>query len=197
MVTFLARIAVLASMTLVLSACVVGQKIPLDTTPQVSGEAVTGFPVSVRVEDRREAVLSGKQEPFRIGQYRSGLGIPWSVTTDGEIPLADQVRVDLEEELAWQGFGLAPGGSQLEVLIKEWDFTGYQNGRFWYSLMINISGPDAGLRMSKELANEVEIKGTLMLGARGGFERDMPGIYSGIIASIASKDPEVLQALKP
>lgn len=156
----------------------------------------SGFLVSVRVEDHREAVLSGKQDPSRIGQYRAGLGVPWSVTTDGEIPLADQVRVDLEEELAWQGFGLAPGGSQLEVLIKEWDFTGYQNGRFWYSLMINITGPDAGLRMSKQLANEVEIKGTLMLGARGGFERDMPGIYSGIIASIASKDPEVLQALK-
>ncbi len=196
MLTQLARIAVPVSLTLFLSACVVGQKIPLDTTPQVTGNVGTGIQISVRVEDRREAVLSGKKDPFRIGQYRAGLGIPWPVTTKGKVPLADQIQDDLEEELVWQGFGLAPGGNQLEVLIKEWDFTGYQNGRFWYSLMINITGPDAGLRMSRQLANEVEIKGTLMLGARGGFERDMPGIYSGIIASIASKDPEVLQALK-
>jgi hypothetical protein len=192
----LARISVLASVTLLLSACVVGQKIPLDTTPQVTGNVGTGILVSVLVEDRREAVLSGKQDPFRIGQYRAGLGVPWPVTTEGKIPLADQVQADLEEELAWQGFGLAPGGSQLEVLIKEWDFTGYQNGRFWYSLMINVTGPGADLRISKQLADEVEIKGTFMLGARGGFERDMPGIYSGIIASIASEDPEVLNALK-
>ena len=151
MLTFSARIVVLAITALLLSACVVGQKIPLDAAPQVTGDGGSGYPVSVRVEDHREAVLSGKQDPSRIGQYRAALGVPWSVTTEGEIPLANQVRADLEEELAWQGFELAPGGSQLEVLLKQWDFTGFQNGRFWYSLLVNITGPGADLRLSRQI----------------------------------------------
>jgi hypothetical protein len=150
----------------------------------------------VTVEDHREDIVSGKHDPWRIGQYRAAAGIPWAVTTEGKRPLAEQIRSDLEEELVSLGFELGSGGGLLDVVIAAWDFTGYQNGRFWYKLTVSVTDALGNVRESKELIGETEIRGTLLLGARGGFERDMPGIYAGIISSIARDDPAVLDALK-
>jgi hypothetical protein len=187
---------VLAGAALMLSGCVVGQKISLDSTPQATSDVGVGFRVIVTAEDQREDVLSGKQDPWRIGQYRAGAGIPWAVTTEGKRPLADQIRADLEEELISLGFELDTGGGHLDVQIISWDFTGYQNGRFWYRLDVSVTGPTGDIRFSKRLVGEKEIKGTLLLGARGGFERDMPGIYTGIIESMVRNNSEALDGLR-
>jgi hypothetical protein len=179
-----------------LSGCVVGQKIRLDSTPQTTGTVGSGHHVSVTVEDQREAVLSGEHKPWRIGQYRAALGVPWPVNTEGNRPLADQIKADLEEDLASLGFVLGPGGSQLEVLITQWEFTGYQNGSFTYSLLVNVLGAGGGMLRSDRLVRVIEIKGTLVMGARGGFERDMPRIYTEVIGSMARNNPAVLGALR-
>ena len=147
------------------------------------------------VEDHRPAVTSGKEKPWYVGRYRAGLGNPWDVTTEGKVPLAEQIQADLAEELESLGFNPRPGGQQLYVKIREWDFTGYQNGRFWYELEVNVLNSAGQVVASSRLDDEMEIRGTLMLGARGGFERDMPGIYAGIIASMVRDNPAIREAL--
>ena len=196
MSTLWSRTVVLTLACFALSGCVVGQQIRLDSTPQTTGIVGSGHRVAVTVEDQRETVLSGEHKPWRIGQYRAALGVPWAVNTEGKRPLADQIRTDLEEDLASLDFELGPGGSQLEVLITQWDFTGYQNGRFTYSLQVNALAPGGEMRHSDRLVREIEIQGTLVMGARGGFERDMPGIYAEIISSIARGNPDILGALR-
>lgn len=164
--------------------------------PQTTGTVGTGHRVSVVVEDQREAVLSGKHKPWRIGQYRAALGVPWPVNTEGNRPLAEQIKADLEEDLVSLDFELGPGGGQLDVLITQREFTGYQNGQFTYSLMVKALGPGGEVLHSERLVREIEIKGTLLMGARGGFERNMPGIYAEVIGSIARNNPGILNILR-
>ncbi len=178
-----------------LSACVVGQHLSLDNSPREFGTVGTG-PVSIEVSDQRAAVISGEEKPWTIGQYRAGLGNPWKVSTEGKVPLAEQLAVDLAEELTALGFAPGTEGPVLQVRIEQWDFTGYQNGRFWHALKVNVTDASGKVLATSDLGEEIEIKGTFSLGARGGFERDMPGIYANIINSIVRDNPPVLSALR-
>jgi hypothetical protein len=119
-----------------------------------------------------------------VGKYRAGLGNPWDVTTEGKVPLAQQLTTDLEEELMSLGFAAGGDGMTLQVVIREWDFTGYQNGRFWYRLEVAALDASGLARASASLGEEIEVRGTLLLGARGGFERDMPVIYDRIVTAL-------------
>lgn len=189
------RLATLVAACSLLSACVVGQQLRLDSTPQQEDDLGQGRTVVVAVEDQRPEVVSGEEKPWYIGKYRAALGNPWDVTTEGKVPLADQLAADLVEELASMGFASGPGGRQLSVLINEWNFTGYQNGRFWYALEVSALDASGEPVATSSLGDEMEIKGTFTLGARGGFERDMPGIYAGIIAAVVRDNPEIREAL--
>jgi len=194
-VKMISRLATAVGACLMLSACVVGQQLRLDSTPQLENDLGQGKSVAVRVDDERPEVVSGKEKPWYIGKYRAALGNPWDVTTEGKVPLADQLAADLAEELASMGFEPGPGGRQLHVRIIEWNFTGYQNGRFWYDLEVSALDASGETMATSRLGDELEIKGTFTLGARGGFERDMPGIYAGIIASMVRDHPEIREAL--
>lgn len=189
------RLATLVASCLLLSACVVGQQLRLDSTPLQESDFGQGQAVAVAVEDQRPEVVSGKERPWYVGKYRAALGNAWDVSTKDKVPLADQLAADLAEELAAMGFATGPGGRQLFVRIEQWNFTGYQNGRFWYALEISALDAAGETMATSRLDDEVEIKGTFSLGARGGFERDMPGIYAGIVASVVRDNPAIRAAL--
>lgn len=195
MLTTVVRALSLLALIASLSGCVVGQQLRLDAVPEAQHDAGPATPVLLQVEDQRELVTSGKKKPWYVGQYRAGLGNPWSVSTDGKVALAEQLEQDLAEELASLGFVPGQDGNQLQVTIREWDFTGYQNGRFWYELDIVVRDGSQKALARHALKDEIPIRGTFMLGARGGFERDMPGIYDGIVRSIVRANPDILQAL--
>jgi hypothetical protein len=195
MVDSLFRISVILLFSSMLSACVVGQHIPLESTPQGTEVIGKGEVVTIEVHDQRESVTSGQKQPWSIGQYRAALGVPWEVTTEGNVPLAQQLNINLGQELISLGFTLGATGKKLQILIDEWDFTGYQNGRFWYELVVNILDSKGTLITTYSLGEEIPVKGTLVLGARGGFERDMPKIYDNIIASIVRNNPQAQDSL--
>ena len=195
MMPLVSRFLMVSCCAALLSGCVVGQHLRLDSIPPDATSVGAGSQVVVTVEDRREAVISGKEHPWYIGKYRAGLGNPWDVTTEGKVPLAQQLEKDLEEELLSLGFAAGLAGKTLQVVISEWDFTGYQNGRFWYRLEVAALDASGQVSASASLKDEVEIRGTFMLGARGGFERDMPDIYAGIVRSIVRDNPPILTTL--
>jgi hypothetical protein len=78
----------------------------------------------------------------------------------------------------------------------EWNFDGYQNGRFWYEISVEVRDPQGKVLATSKLADEHIIRGTVMSGAKGGFEREMPGHYEEIIDSLIRSNPEILNALK-
>jgi hypothetical protein len=185
-------------LALMLSGCVVGQHLDLEyaAAPQASMQEKNI--VSVTVVDERPYVKNGDKNPWYIGQYRSGFGIPWDVSTDDKVPLADQFQEDLEKELKGLGFDMdgTPGNPGLHVIIKDWNFSTYKDGTFMYELFVTVRARDGTLIASRQLKSRHDISGTFWGGAKAGFEQKMPRIYSTIIQSVVRKNHEVLSALR-
>jgi len=198
-----AWLAVLAAV--VASGCVAGQS--LETAyeapapgPAPAATAAGAGSVLIAVTDDRAFVKSGEKPPSYLGKYRAGFGNPWDVKTENEQPLADLLARDLAIDVAALGFRVAsaaPADRKLTVSIRDWNFDGYQNGRLWYDLGVAVADAAGAELATGQVRDEKEIKGTFMMGARGGFERDMPKIYQEVIRSAVRDNPEILAALAP
>jgi hypothetical protein len=119
--------------------CVVGQQIPFQVqTPRLYARG--GASVSLAVQDQRDEVRSGERTPDFCGFMRSGLGIPYQVTTASNAPLASDFADIVARGLRLNGFrvllvvappnqpeaatlqALASGAADLSLLIRisEW-----------------------------------------------------------------------------
>lgn len=78
----------------------------------------------------------------------------------------------------------------------DWNFDGYQDGRFWYELEVQVTDADGTVMTSNILKKATLIEGTFWAGAKGGFEKQMPGIYASVIRSIVDNNKDVLAALR-
>lgn len=185
-------------LALVLSGCVVGQHLDMDYAAAPQAPAQEKNVVTVTAVDDRPYVKNGDKDPWYIGHYRAGFGIPWDVTTEHKVPLAEKLKVDTEKELVGLGFNLdgTSGNRRLQVQIKEWNFDAYQNGTFLYDLLVIVTAEDGTLLVSSRLKSRHDISGTFWGGAKAGFEHEMPRIYATIIQSVVSKNPKVLSALR-
>jgi len=190
------RLLIIFAFPLILGGCVVGQDISMDYSGRTVAvdEANT---VRVAVADERPFIKNGDKDPWYIGKYRAGFGNPWDVTTENDVPLAEVVADDLADALREEGFATVTSAESrvLDVKIDDWNFDGYQNGRFWYDLDVTVYTGDGRTVANERFADEIVIKGTLLSGAKGGFERDMPGIYREIVAAVVT-DNEILSALR-
>ena len=183
------------------SGCVVGQSLPVAYVPPATDShsvAPSAQRVSalVSVTDDRQLVTSGKEPPYYLGKYRAAIGTPWDVTTENKEPLADLVERDLMADIEALGHRVVtspPADRTVVVSIRDWNFTGYQNGRLWYDLLVTVSDPMGSPIASSNVQAEEIIKGTLIKGARGGFEREMPDVYQRIIWKLV-RDNEVVTA---
>ncbi|MBK6509538.1 MAG: hypothetical protein IPG06_08735 [Haliea sp.] len=83
-----------------LVGCVVGQSVSM-SSDLAHEKAAFGFSITTLVvADNRPYVLSGNKEPYYIGKYRTRVGIPFDVSTDGNIALSELIRSDLDKRLA-------------------------------------------------------------------------------------------------
>lgn len=187
----------------VASGCVVGQSLPVAYTPSATDAPSTApsaqrAVVSVSVTDDRPFVKSGKEPPYYLGKYRAAIGTPWDVTTENKEPLASLIERDLKADIAALGHLVtesAPADRSVVVSIHDWNFTGYQNGRLWYEILVSVLGPTGSPIALSTIQDEEVIKGTLLMGARGGFERDMPDLYQRIIRKLVRENEVVSSAL--
>jgi hypothetical protein len=190
-------LSVLVASATILGGCVVGQSLPAGYEAGPAA-ATTGTSVAVAVHDERPYVKGGDKPPYFIGKYRGGFGNPWDVTTEGKQPLADLLQRDLAKDVQALGYAVvAPAGAArtLDVAIRDWNFDGMMNGKFWYVLDVRVL--DAGgqqLAQSKVEHTEF-IEGSIWTGAKAGFEAKMPELYAGAIRKIARENPDVSAAL--
>lgn len=194
----LLKLLSLALSPLVLAGCVAGQS--LQTTYQAPEAEVqaTGPSVALKVTEDRPYVTSGDKPPYFIGKYRAGFGNPWDVSTENNEPLVDILRRDLAIELAALGHPVkddVPADRQLIVSIRDWNFDGYQNGKFWYELAVSVQSGTGEVLASSIVKDNIGITGSLWTGAKGGFERDMPKIYPEVIRKTIRGNPEISGAL--
>lgn len=195
----LTRLLSVLAIPVLLAGCVAGQSLQADYEAPAAAVAADGPSVLLTVTDDRPYVKDGDKAPYYIGKYRAGFGNPWDVTTDNNEPLADILRRDLGEELTALGHPLkdtAPADREMAVSIRDWNFDGYQNGEFWYDLLVTVRAADGAVLVNSVVKDKVGITGTLWEGAKGGFERDMPKLYPQVIRKLVRENAEVSAALK-
>jgi len=185
------------SLSLLMSGCVVMQKVDVDYKPVAQENATEYKSVNLNVGDERSFVVTGSKDPSFIGLYRSGLGIPYDVNTEDNKPLAKVVEKSLMQELSALGF-VKNGVDKktLRVTINKWRFEGYQNTDFEYDINIKVLDAFGKEIAESTLKNRFMIEGTFLLGARGGVERDMPTIYKGIMQKIIKENDAIRLALQ-
>ena len=194
-----ARFMTLALAPMVLAGCVAGQSLGTDYEAGPAVAPVEGTSVVLQVTEDRPYVKSGDKAPYYIGRYRAGFGNPWDVTTKDNVPLVDVLRGDIVEELVALGHPVkdaAPADRQVAVSIRDWNFDGYQNGEFWYDLLVTVRAADGAVLVNSVVKDKVGITGTLWEGAKGGFERDMPKLYAQAIRKLFRDNAEVSAALQ-
>ena len=186
------RTALAFAIALMLGGCVVGQSIEMvpASSPQASSAIDSQ---NIQVKDERTYVVSGDKAPYYIGKYRAGLGIPYDVTTDGNVPLSELIKSALTERLRTSGYE----GSkvQIAVSIRDWNFDAYQNGKFTYDLMVSATAPGFQSAKTETLRETIIVKGTFMTGGKGGFERDMPGIFKRVMDRLVAPGSAVHDAM--
>jgi len=182
----------------ILGGCVAGQTIPLDYTPDaVSGQA-TNVSVTVKVQDRRDYVVSGNKDAAYIGHYRAGFGNTWDVKTRSHNSLASLIERDLSADLQALGFkvGSASAMRQVQVTIKEWNFDGYINGKVWCEMQVAILDPQNRVLYRDEFKDSRHIAGNAWTGAKSATEREVPALYRDVIRKLVRDNPGALQALR-
>jgi uncharacterized lipoprotein YajG len=173
-----------------LSGCVAGQAIRLAHVSSLQQAApVAGENVSVEVHDDRPYVKNGIKTSDYIGHFRAGLGNTWDVSTKGNVPLAEQLKADLQKELTAQSFTTKENSPnrRLVVDILEYNFDAYMNGRHWYELKVkslDVNGTPLTYVVIKE---SHKVKGSFWFGAVGAFKRKIPKIYSQMIIDIVKR----------
>lgn len=172
---------------LLLTGCVAGQNIRIGGFAPVAPAEKLHLSVAVTVSDQREYVLSGRKNPAYIGHYRAGFGNTWDVTTAKKQPLAALMQQDLTTELTGRGYDVAPtqAQKQLKVEIVEWNFDTYMNGRFWYTLDVEVLDRNGRVVSRQKLEESREVAGSFWTGAKYAFEKALPKIYVEVLGKVA------------
>jgi hypothetical protein len=189
-----AVLTLIVIMSILLQGCVVGQSIDMSKAEAAEVTSSQAYRENLVVNDLRPYVVSGDKPPYFIGQYRSGIGIPYDVATEGNIPLREVLRADIAERLDRQSFPVET--LHVKVDIEDWDFDTYQNGKFTYHLEVLVSD-DQGQKVGSETLKEnIGVTGKFWTGGKGGFERDMPGIYEKIVSRLVSSESAIGRAAR-
>lgn len=161
-------------LVLALAGCAAGQSLQTTYTPPApAASAEAKASVLVAVADDRLYVKNGDKPPHYIGKYRAGFGNPWNVYTQND----------------------EPADHKLSLSIKEWNFDGYQNGKMWYEFEVTVHDVTGKVIVTDTVREETAIKGTFWMGAKGGFEREMPKLYTTAVAKVVRENPAISAAL--
>jgi len=189
------KLSILLVASWIISGCVAGQHIKLDHTTTQDQQNSSGLAVEVTVEDKRTFILDKNKDESYIGHYRAGFGNTFAVTTQNKTPLKKQIQSDLLDELKNLGYLSNDSGKKLVVSIVKWNFDAYHNGKFWYEINIKVLSKAGKTIASSSLADKIVIKASGLSGAKGGFEKELPGHYDKIIDNIIRNNKTVLKAL--
>jgi len=182
---------------LVLVSCFASMtSVRLNYSPGIYDKPKESKPIKVLVSDQRSYVINGKEPSDFIGHVRGGVGNPWGYTTQGKIPLAQQIKEDLTEDLAAIGFVNDPSRAKnsLNVVINDFNFDGYKDSKFWYEITLIVENGQNQLLAQQTLKDEQIIIGTLR-GAHYAIQKQLPKLYNQIIRKLVRENPGILQAL--
>ena len=181
-----------------LAGCVAGQSIKMGYEPISVAAEKLDIAVQVLSDDQRSFVISGAKQPNYIGHYRAGFGNTWDVTTENKQPLTDNLRQSVSSDLTALGFTIVEQGAKrvLKIVIQDWNFDTYMNGKMWYQIHVTVESAKGETLAEADLEETVVIEGSIWVGAKYAFERELPKIYMTVVKNIARDNKKILAALK-
>lgn len=152
------------------------------------------YALSLKVDDQRPYVLSGKKDANFVGLRRGGYGNPFNVTTASNKPLADDVFVALTQSLTNAGYSLQDSGQasrNLELTIREWKSDVFTNLKILFDVDLTVYGSAGQMLAKSTITGEEAAGGGAMMAqhsesVRRAFEAKMALLFA---------DPEVKAAL--
>ena len=192
------NLIVVAGMALFLSSCAVNQGILLEYSPEAHEKIISSRTISVDVSDERPFIKDKTKPPSFIGKFRGGYGNPWNAYTDGKIPLSQVFTQDLIKEIKALGLQLQEANADriIKVEIRDYNFDACINGRFWYEIRLSVLDRSNAVLRENTFKDEIEVKGSVLMGAAGSFKNKLPGDPSRSSQENDPENPQVIDALR-
>ncbi|MFY0533551.1 hypothetical protein [Nannocystis pusilla] len=197
----------------VLVSCVVGAVHEFDYRPVERSNLGAGATVLLLMpEDRRPEVVSGEEPSSFIGELRSGVGIPYTVNTQGGQPFAAVVAETVERDLEAAGFRVVadrgPAGLNLParlrqsearralaVTIGEFHSDTYVEPTVTWELVATVFDEHGSVVASDTRAGERELPGSFW-NPKKAAARGVPPIFYRLIHELVAGNPIIVDALK-
>jgi hypothetical protein len=207
------RLTVVVSCLVLVSGCAVGRKHVYDSgVPRLQQGGVTS--VAVAVHDRRQRVLTQKDDPNVSGVMRGGFGNPWDVTTESGQPLAEDFALTIRRALAKRGYRVAAVGTvhsqspedvlralartgaarSLAIQITVWKSDTYIDTDLTYNLSATVLDP-AGLVVGQATVNGQDALGGDFIDPPSFAESAVPKAYIAKLEALLNH-PTIVHGLK-
>ncbi|CAI8753532.1 hypothetical protein [Methylococcus capsulatus] len=169
--------------------------------------------VAVGFQDRRPAIVSQKKPPDYVGVLRSSLGIPYSVTTESERPMADDMATAVAGAIERDGgkaiaLSIAPTASMAEIVrdakvrgagtcmvftLRDWQTDTYMSTNLVYDVAVDVFDADGKITASNKIKGEDNL-GFSFINPRGHAYYAVEDAFKSKIGVLVSGD--VAKALK-
>lgn len=188
--------------------CVAGNNLKFDYQPASMADVGKNATVVVAAEDRREYVVSGDEPASFVGELRNGYGMPFNVTTEGEVAFSTVVAESIRRELAAAGFNAAVATNAQDLsssmksknarrglLVNIAEFKADTMNRSTVSYDLNASVVDQNGRVvaTHNVKGEDVVEGSLMNPVKA-LKANVPNFFYRQVHALVS-DPKIMNAL--
>lgn len=136
--------------------------------------------ILLAVHDQRTEMINNKKEPNFVGYMRSGVGIPYNISTRSGHPLAEDIAGIVSRGLAKSGFSVkifptspnetheqlvekllaAKEGMPVVLHLTEWHSDCYQVVWYHYNLVLQVYGSDGNFLGQKVIEGKESLGGS-------------------------------------
>lgn len=162
---------------LVSVGCVAGNRFKFDYKPATMPNVGSGTAVVVAAAEGRPDVVSGDEPKSFVGEQRNGYGMPFNITTEGDVPFASVVAESVRRDLEASGFRAVAANNPDElsrairsnnanrgllVTIKEFKTDTMNNITVNWNLEAAVVDGDGKVLATNSVSGESDIKGSMM-----------------------------------
>lgn len=188
--------------------CVAGNNLRFDYRPASMPNVGNSAAVVVAADDARQYVVSGDEPKSFVGELRNGYGMPFNVTTEGEIAFSSVVAESVRRELEAAGFRAVVADNSkdltgamsrnsasrgLLVTVNEFKADTMNRSTVYYDLTASVLDRSGAVVATTTKKGEDVVEGSFMNPIKA-LKANVPAFFYRQIHALVS-DPTIMNAL--
>lgn len=188
--------------------CVAGNRFKFDYKPATGANVGNGATVVIAAAEARPEVVSGDEPKSFVGEQRNGYGMPFNVTTEGDVPFASVVAESVRRDLEASGFRPVAVNNPEElssairsnnasrgllVTVKEFKTDTMNNISVDWNLEASVVDRDGKVMATNNVSGETDMKGSMMNPVKASKQK-VPAFLFEELHKLVS-DPKIVNAL--